>query len=72
MYSKSFKLNIFNQYKPKIKIMKTIEKEIRNLIKESENCELEFKSAKGGFSEKRFCPKSVPSLSQVCPKSVLR
>ena len=107
MYSKSFKLNIFNQYKPKIKIMKTIEKEIRNLIKESENCELEFKSAKGGFPEsfwetfsafantnggiivlgikhkdkkyipdnlteeqiniykKRFCPKSVPSLSQV-------
>ena len=51
MYSKSFKLNIFNQYKPKIKIMKTIEKEIRNLIKESENCELEFKSAKGGFPE---------------------
>ena len=31
--------------------MKTIEKEIRNLIKESENCELEFKSAKGGFPE---------------------
>ena len=51
MYSKSFKLNIFNQYKPKIKIMKTIEKEIRNPIKESENCELEFKSAKGGFPE---------------------
>lgn len=31
--------------------MKAIEKEIRNLIKESENCELEFKSAKGGFPE---------------------
>ena len=28
MYSKSFKLNIFNQYKPKIKIMKTIEKDV--------------------------------------------